>query len=570
MEVHWKLNPKEDGSHLFLRILTSKEIPNQGYTLRIRNDSITLKAADTSGVFYAWQTLKQLSTAFADSIPSALEIKDHPGFERRGYMLDISRDKVPTMNTLFDLVDMLASLKYNELQLYTEHTFAYSEHREVWENASPMTPEQIRTLESYCGVRNIDLVPNQNSFGHMERWLEHDSYLDLAECPENCNTIWGLRKRHSLNPVNPESLEFMRSLYDELLPNFSSAYFNIGCDETVELGLGRSAERCKAYGKGRVYLDYVKDLYDAATSHGKKVQFWGDIILNYPELIDELPEDITALVWGYSADYPFDEHLPKFRNAGIDFYVCPGTSSWRSLTGRNSNGFENLRNAARNGYSNEARGYLLTDWGDHGHWQPAVVSIPTIIAGASLSWNPEKDPEPELAAWMDLHMFRDPTAQFSRALLTLGNAYSVSGIPPGNANIFHLMLHRYAWSLEGNYQTREMTAKGLLRSKEELLKGLELLEASRPQVRDGVLLKEELRQAASLSLHAIELGLKRLEAANGEVQHIPEMERKAMADSLELLIEVHKKLWLKRNRPGGLDDSAQKLEDVRIHYLEGI
>ena len=55
-------------------------------------------------------------------------------------MLDISRDKVPTMPTLFALVDRLAEWKINQLQLYIEHTFAYRGHEEVWRNADPMTP----------------------------------------------------------------------------------------------------------------------------------------------------------------------------------------------------------------------------------------------------------------------------------------------------------------------------------------------------------------------------------------------------------------------------------------------
>ena len=568
MDIVWNLDHSREGKSLFMQVKLQPELPAEGYRLMIRNDSISINAADPAGIFYAWQTLKQITTSQKGHLPGGFQVNDHPDFKRRGYMLDISRDKVPTMKSLYELVDLLAMLKYNELQLYTEHTFAYQNHREVWEDASPITPEEVQTLQQYCNARNIDLVPNQNSFGHMERWLEHDTYLPLAECPENCNTAWGLRKRHSLNPTHPGSIELMRSLYDELLPNFNSEYFNIGCDETIELGLGKSADSCKKYGKGRVYLNFVRQLYDIAESHGKKVQFWGDIILNHPELIGELPDDITALVWGYEADYPFEKHLPEFKNAGIDYYVCPGTSSWRSLTGRNHNSFLNLKNAATNGIRNDARGFLLTDWGDHGHWQPAVVSIPSIIAGASLSWNTVEDPEPGLAKWMDVHIFKDREGQFSNALLTLGNAYLASDIPAGNANIFHLMLHRYAWSLKGNYQTREMTKKGLIRSREELLKGRQLLEKAQPEVPEGTLMKDQLRLASALALHAIELGLKRLEAPDGEVKNIPRQEREILADTLGGLIEEHKRLWIQRNRTGGLEDSAQKLEDLRTYYLQ--
>ena len=566
-DSQWVISKNPESQYLVVSIQLDDSQKPQGYRLEFKGDSIRISAADKAGIFYAWQSLKQLS-ATPGGMDKAMVIEDHPDFLKRGYMLDISRDKVPSMTSLYTLVDRLALLKYNELQLYTEHTFAYKDHEEVWRDASPMTPEEIRKLDVYCRLRNIDLVPNQNSFGHMERWLEHDSYLHLAECPDDCNTIWGLRKRHSLDPTNPGSLELMRSLYDELLPNFSSDYFNIGCDETIELGLGRSAARCREIGKGRVYLNYLKKLQEEASRHGKKVQFWGDIILNHPDLIEELPKDITALVWGYSADYPFKEHLPKFEQAGIDYYVAPGTSTWRSLIGRNPNAFTNLENAAKNGLAYGAKGYLLTDWGDHGHWQPQVISLPSVIVAASLSWNAGVDPKPGLAPWMDRHIFQDPTQMFSKALLALGQAYTQTGIPPGNANIFHLMLHRYPWSLKGNYQTREMTKEGLEQGDEAIVKALEILARSTPKSPDAHLLKEELTLAARLSRHAVELGKHRLTAREGAVKNIPEETRKILASELDSLITQHRNLWIQRNRPGGLEDSAKKMVDLKNYYLD--
>ena len=84
-----------------------------------------------------------------------------------GYMLDVSRNKVPTMASLYRMVDVLAELGYNQFQLYTEHTFAYRDHAVVWNDASPMTAEEVRALDAYCAGKGIDLVPNQNSFGHL-------------------------------------------------------------------------------------------------------------------------------------------------------------------------------------------------------------------------------------------------------------------------------------------------------------------------------------------------------------------------------------------------------------------
>ena len=191
-------------------------------------------------------------------------------------MHDISRGKVPTMETLYDLIDLLASWKVNQFQLYMEHTFAYQQHRPVWQNASPMTAEEILALDAYCRQRHIDLVPNQNSFGHMEHWFEQPQYRYLAEVDREFMVPWGvLHPPSTLSPAVPEALPFIEGLYAELLPNFTSKMFNVGCDETFELGLGRSKTLVEEKGKGRVYLDFLLKVRQLASAHERTMQFWG-------------------------------------------------------------------------------------------------------------------------------------------------------------------------------------------------------------------------------------------------------------------------------------------------------
>ena len=184
----------------------------------------------------------------------------------------------------------------------------------------------------------------------------------------------------------------MRGLYDELLPNFSSGFFNVGCDETWDLGQGRSKKLCEAKGKGRVYLDFLKQIHREVSARGKTMMFWGDIILKYPELIRALAAQEAhalriALNWGYEADHPFEKEAAQFAKAKIPFYVCPGTSTWQTLIGRHDNALANLRAAAKAGKKFGAIGFLITDWGDGGHPQPLAVSWPMFLAGASLAWN---------------------------------------------------------------------------------------------------------------------------------------------------------------------------------------
>jgi hypothetical protein len=137
-------------------------------------------------------------------------------------------------------------------------------------------------------------------------------------------------------------------------------------------------------GKGRVYLDFVKEIHRLVASHGRTMQMWGDIVMMHPELISELPDGIIVLEWGYRAEHPFDAHCEKFARAGVPFYVCPGTSTWNTFAGRTGNAMANLRNAAGNGRKHGAIGFLNTNWGDHGHTHPLSACYPGFAYGAGL------------------------------------------------------------------------------------------------------------------------------------------------------------------------------------------
>ncbi|MCQ2286462.1 MAG: family 20 glycosylhydrolase [Bacteroidales bacterium] len=554
----------------FLSFEIDSSIKPQAYILRIHTNKIEISGGDRTALFYASQTLLQVidySLSEKTTLP-CLIIHDTPDFERRGYMLDISRNKVPKMSTLYKIVDLLASWKVNEFQLYTEHTFAYKNHKDAWEGCSPMTPAEIRELDNYCKERFIDLVPNQNSFGHMENWLRHDRYKELAECPDDCATKWGSRKLTSLDPTNPKSFELMQELYAELLPNFSSQYFNIGCDETVELGLGNSKALCDSLGIGQVYLDYLTKLNNEVNELGHTTMFWGDIVLNHKDLIPQIPQNVVAMVGGCDRDYAFNKALPDFQTAGLEFYVCPGTSTWRSLIGRNNIAFANIYNAAHDGKKYGAKGLLLTNWGDYGHWQPLSVCHPAMLIGTSYAWNLDTSALDALEFQLNHYIFKDKTGNTAKALLLLGQAHEAAQIPEGVANVFHLMLHRYQWTIKGNYQTREMRVKPLTQCEKMIDSAVVILNLAQPMCNDAKIVMDELRQAANLAKHGVHLGIARLNTSDGQTKSIPTAQRKELANELKPLIDNHKKLWTVRNREGGLSESAGRLQEIYDYYLD--
>lgn len=539
------------------------DMPDEDYALDVDASGITVRASSPAGVYHGVCTVCQLIAQFGRALPF-VHIRDWPDFPVRGVMLDVSRDKVPTLDTLMDLVELLAGWKINQVQLYTEHTFAYRGHEVVWENASPMTPEEILLLDRYCAERFVELVPNQNSFGHMERWFEHEKYRSLAEAPNGFRWPWGGWEEvgFTLCPSDPGSLALLSDLYDQLLPHFTSRLFNVGLDETFDLGQGRSKQECDERGVGRVYLDFLLKIHELVADRDHTMLFWGDIMMHHPELIDELPKDTIALEWGYEANHPFAEDGSKFREACIPFWVCPGTSSWNSIAGRTNNCLGNLSNAAVNGLAAGATGFLNTDWGDHGHWQYLPISYIGFLYGAAASWNSCTVAGVSFTDALSLQAFADSTGTVGRAVFDMGNAYELIAKKPGNCTVLWQQLSRPMDDLsvvDGVTADELERAAAVAEAAKNALTGVDIRRA------DAELVLAELRNAADMLTLAARLGAVRLATKNGADMS---GEKTAAAKQLAAIISEHERLWLARNKPGGLSDSVTKLR-VRLDELKG-
>ena len=567
-----------DQTRVVLSIVPGGVPHEQGYALTITPERIDVVASQPVGVFYGVQSLRQLLRgARSGSGPSRVEVAvlptlrcvDWPDFPNRGVMLDISRDKVPTMETLVELVDLLASFKVNQLQLYTEHTFAYRNHPLVWAEASPLTGDEILALDAFCKERFIELVPNQNTFGHMTRWLIHEPYQHLAEAPAGSWRPWGVFKEgpYSISPNLPGSLELVRGLLDELLPHFSSRQVNVGCDETFDLDQGLSKALVDEQGEGRVYLDFLLKIYREVKARQRTMQYWGDIIMKYPELVLELPRDAIALEWGYEADHPFDRHGAAFAASGMLFYVCPGTSSWCSVAGRTDNALGNLRNAAANGLTHGAVGFLNTDWGDEGHWQPLPVSYLGFAYGAAVAWGYQANREMDIAAALDAFVFHDEAGEMGRLAHDLGNVYQEIGVFSGNASALFNVLQMTPSKIAG-YINPINDKTDLIRRVEATLQRIDEITDCLPKARmrrvDAGLVAAEFAWAADLLRHACRRSLWAVDISRGSenltVRH------QLLADADRLIAE-HASIWHARNRSGGFKDSVARFQQMRDDYV---
>lgn len=353
----------------------------EGYELEI-GEAICIKADSLAGAFYAIQTLRQVF--LCDKVPY-LYIKDYPDFEYRGFYHDVTRGKVPTVDTIKKLIDRMAYYKMNSLQLYVEHTSDLKEYKDLNEKTGFLSGEELKELGKYCEQNFIDFIPSLSTFGHLNELLNQEKYKHLRVIKNEIDNpnFWRNRMvHHTIDPLMDESIDVIKSLIDQFSANFDSNLFNICGDETFDLKIYDE----QGYDSGRLYVDFIKKIIDHVQSKGKTVMMWADILLKHPETIDQMPDDIYYLNWNYRAQPP-EENIIKFAQLGRKQIVCPGTSSWSRLCEDVAKEEKNISLMAEYGYKHGAVGVLNTNWGDWGN--PCSIELATygMVLGAEKSWS---------------------------------------------------------------------------------------------------------------------------------------------------------------------------------------
>lgn len=569
-----------------VEVRTDSTLPPEGYRLTWQQPVALIEHSDAAGLRWAERAVATLRAQRPHASVAVL-IEDSPDFAVRGFMLDVSRDRVPTRAALARLVEVLDVCRYNHLELYVENTFAYRDHAPAWSESSPLTAADVRWLDDLCASRGIDLVANQNTFGHWERWLERPEYRNRAENPDGMSFHGGYRSASTLAPT-PENASLVQELLEELLPNFRARRVNIGADETFELGTGVSAQRAAEIGLGQVYYDYVTQIAQPWLEQGYEVEFWADILASYPDLIARLPEGMVPIVWQYDsprrlregiagmaeddrkklADHGvdidtigggFSDRAQSLINSGRPFWVAPGTSTWLSLLGDLDNAVENIDDAWTVGTGANSKGILLTAWGDNGHYDPLIVSYAPISYAGATAWNHVGTTGLDLADVVSRELFDDPTGAIGAALVEAGRVNSAAAMPLLNAGpLFQVLL---AAGCPAPEYVPSPDALGDMADRID--RATALIAQAQPANPAAANEIAQFRTVLSWSRFAIDLLGRRdvFEAA----QPTPELQAAAggLLDRFDSLREQQRTSWLLAARPGGLERSLAEFAPLR-------
>lgn len=547
-----------------------QDLNDEGYALAVNSVGVVVAGQTEAGTFYGLQTLKQLVRGEGDATHvEGVRVVDWPSMRWRAVSDDISRGPIPTLDYFKRQIRNEAMFKLNMHSLYMEHVLQYASHPLVAPEDGALTPAEVREMVAYARRFHVELVPEQQTFGHMHKALRLEKYNDLAEVPYG----------DVLAPEQEGTYKLVADMYKELDGLFPGSFFHIGEDETFELGRGQSADEVKARGIGNVYFDHLKRVRELLQPYHRRLMFWGDIALNHPDLLPGVPRDMIAMDWDYSPRQSYEARINLFKKAGLEQFVCPGVWSWNQIFPNTDSSSVNITNFVRDGQKAGVVGMMNTEWDDDGEslFENAWYGV---VLGAAASWQAAPLDISEFDRDFDWSFFRHEGDALTKAVRALGSVNALMGINSSD-ELF--------WRDPFTDDFQDTVARPLEAKTKQLRlsveQAAETLIEERPRARRNASAIDSMRLAARRFDHLgrrmqvveqlsrdywdayLNLGdrrrVRRLRSYTGAVYN----SLREMAEELSELRAAYREQWLRENRPYWLDSVLARYDLAVSRWL---
>lgn len=316
--LYW--GPNEELADALL-LNSYNEIPDQGYVLAMRDQHIVLFAPDAAGLFYGLHTLVQKLDDKEHRASHGLEIFDYPDTAVRVMNFDF-RQTFSKPELLIEYMAKMAALKTNALLIEYEDKFPFkrSPGRHFVHPRHALTITEFDALQQAAYENFIEIIPLQQSFGHLEFILGREEYRNLRET---------IHSTGELCPLKEEAFEIVTSLISEIAEKHPhSRYLHLGCDEVYSLCDCPVCKRTFNGSKHEAFIYFVNRLIDYTCQLGKTPIIWQDMLDDHcpDSVLEKLDPRVTVMIWHYNGKNISGLVGPlamRLRTFGIEVWGAP-------------------------------------------------------------------------------------------------------------------------------------------------------------------------------------------------------------------------------------------------------
>lgn len=258
-------------------------------------------------------------------------------FTTRGVMVDCSRNSVPTVERIKEMLRQAALMGHSAMMLYTEETYEVPEYPCFGQYRGRYSREEIIAMDDYADMLGIELIPCIQTVSHLERALRWPCMEEVQDDP-------------STLLVGGEATErFVRTLLTTVSGMFRSRRVHLGLDEAHGLGLGRRLSMYPYETKSVLMAKHLKMVRGICDELGLSPMMWGDMLFRchvpgggyYQDDIDlpeearsEVPEGFGMIYWDYyHIGKEFYRHyFAQHQKLGIRPLFATGVTAWLGMT----------------------------------------------------------------------------------------------------------------------------------------------------------------------------------------------------------------------------------------------
>ena len=304
-----------------------------------------------------------------------------PCFQELSYMLDCSRNAVPTVEAVKKLIRRMALMGYNALLLYMEDTYVLEGYPYFGYMRGRYTHAELKEIDDYAAGFGIEVIPCIQTLAHLNaifRWNAFDSVHDTGDI---------------LLPDAEQTYTLIRAMISTCAELFRSRQIHIGMDEAEMLGKGKHEALHGPEDRTAILLRHLNRVAEICREYGFRPKMWSDMFMkalrplpeeewpNYEQQIrEQIPENVQLVYWDYYARQKekYDHNIKLHQRLSQRICFAGGAWKWSGFAPLLDHSMLASKLALASCLEYGVTDVMLTAWGDNGSECDMWTTLPVM------------------------------------------------------------------------------------------------------------------------------------------------------------------------------------------------
>ncbi len=301
--------------------------------------------------------------------------------KKLGLMVDCSRNSVFSVDAAKRLINIMSTLGYTYLELYTEDTYTVDGEPRFGAFRGRYSKAEIREIDGYALSKGIILKPCIQTLGHLESIFRWDEYKVINDCA------------NILLCDNERTYELIENMFRSVSECFTCREINIGMDEAFLVGQGKYYREHGHVPQIEVMRRHLLRVLEIANKYGFTCDMWGDLFYDmayspsYPDASVEkaaaaILENVNLIYWDYynTERKHYNWRISQYQKLTDRLSFAAGAWTWCGYAPGNVFAMKATKEAFIACEEKGIDDFFITLWGDDGGEHTAFAALPLIVA----------------------------------------------------------------------------------------------------------------------------------------------------------------------------------------------